>query len=80
MFHTDKDGNIELFVDYNGFNHVTAADTYSLPCRDDCIDRLGDAAVFNTLDDNCGYYKILNREEVRNKTRFTTHIGTYRYS
>lgn len=46
---------------------------------EDGIDRLGEAAVFSTLDANCGYWKIPVVAEDRDKTCFTTNIGTHRY-
>ena len=46
---------------------------------DDCIDWLGDAAVFTTLDFNSGYWKILVAPEDRDKTTFTTQMGTFRH-
>ena len=47
-----KEGSRRLCVDYRRFNAKTAADSYTLPCMDDCIDSLGDAAVLTTLDCN----------------------------
>lgn len=74
-----KDGKIQIFVDYRVVNLATVADKFRLPRLDDCIDRLGDASVFSTLDGNCGYWKIPVREADRDETFFTTHSGTYRF-
>ncbi|CDF34348.1 unnamed protein product [Chondrus crispus] len=60
-------------------NAKTAADSYPLPRMDDCIDSLGDAAVFTTLDCNSGYWQIPVAPEDRDKTTFTTHMGTFRH-
>lgn len=44
-----------------------------------CIESLGNSIVFSTLDANCGYWYIPIAAEDRQKTRFTTHMGTYQY-
>jgi len=54
-------------------------DVYPLPRMDDCIDFLGDAKVFSTLDCNSGYWQIPVANEVRDKTTFVCHQGVYRY-
>ena len=37
---------------------MTIPDTYPIPRMDDCIDSLGDAKIFTTLDANCGYSQL----------------------
>jgi len=54
-------------------------DVYPLPRMDDCIDFLGDAKVFYTLDCNAGYWQIPVAEEDRDRTTFVCHEGAYRY-
>ena len=46
---------------------------------DDCIDSLGDATVFSTLDANCGYWQLPMAEEDQDKTTFVSHRGAFRY-
>ena len=46
---------------------------------DDCIDSLADAKVFTLLDALWGYWQVPIAEEDREKTAFTSHMGTYRY-
>ncbi len=50
-----SDGNLRFCVDYRRLNALTVKDTYPIPRIDDCIDSLGDAALFTTLDCNSGY-------------------------
>ena len=74
-----KDGSLRFCVDYRRLNAKTAADSYPLPRMDDCIDSLGDAAIFTTLDCSSGYWQIPVAPEYRDKITFTTHMDTFRY-
>jgi len=49
------DGTMRFCVDRRQLNEVTVRDVYLLPRMNDCIDCLGDAKVFSTLDCNLGY-------------------------
>jgi hypothetical protein len=44
------DGALRFCVDYRRLNMKTVPDTYPLPHMYECIDSLGDATVFTTLD------------------------------
>ena len=74
-----KDSSLSFCADYRRLNAKTAADSYPLPRMDDCIDWLGDAAVFTRLNNNSGYWQILVAPEDWDKTTFTTHMGTFRH-
>jgi hypothetical protein len=52
---------------------------YPLPRIDECIDSLGDAVVFWTLDCNSGYWQIPLDEADRDKTTFCSHAGSFRF-
>ena len=73
------DGSLRFCVDYRRLNAITVPDTYPLPRMDECIDSLGDAVVFTTLDCNSGYWQIPVHPEDRDKTTFTSHYGIYRF-
>jgi hypothetical protein len=73
------DGSLRFCVDYRKLNSITIPDTYPLPRMDECIDYLGDAAVFTTLDCNSGYWQIPVHPEDRDKTAFTSHYRIYRF-
>ena len=71
------DGTLRFCVDYRKLNAITVKDTYPLPRMDDCLDSLGDASIFTTLDCNSGYWQIPVAEEDRDKTTFTCHEGCF---
>ena len=74
-----KDGSLRFCIDLCRLNAKTVPDAYPLPRMDDCLDSLGDAAVFTTLDCNSGYWQVPIAPEDRDKTTFTTHLGTFRH-
>jgi len=76
---TKKDGSPRFCVDYRKLNAVTIRDSYPLPRMDDCIDSLGDARIFTTLDCNSGYWQIPIAEEDRDKTAFISHAGAWQF-
>jgi len=73
----EPDGSTRFCIDYRQLNDRTVRDTYPLPRMDDCLDSLGDAKFFSTLDCNAGYWQIPVAEEGKHLTTFTTQVGTY---
>ena len=71
-------GSLRFCINYRRLNAKTVPDTYLLRL-DDCLDSLGDAAVFTTLDCNWGYWQVPIASEGRDKTTFTTHLGTLKH-
>ncbi|CAN8073109.1 unnamed protein product [Agarophyton chilense] len=72
-----KDGSVRFCVDYRKLNAVTKRDSYPIPRMDDCLDSLGEAVVFTTLDANSGYWQIPLAEDATALTTFTTHEGLF---
>ncbi len=68
---------LRFCVDYRKLNAITISDTYPIPCMDECIDSLGSAKIFSTLDCNSGYWQIPIAEKDRDKTAFVCHSGLY---
>jgi transposase InsO family protein len=79
VFAPKADGTLRFCVDYRRLNLATIKDSYPIPRMDECIDSLGEARIFSTLDCNAGYWQIPVRPGDRDKTTFTCHAGTYRY-
>jgi Reverse transcriptase (RNA-dependent DNA polymerase) len=73
------DGSMRFCIDYRRLNAITVRDSYPLPRMDECIDSLGDARVFSTLDCNSGYWQIPVNPGDREKTTFTSHEGLYKF-
>jgi len=74
-----KDGALRFCVDYRLLSVVTKKDSYPLPRMDECIDSLGEATIFSTLDCNAGYWQVAIAPEDREKTAFVCHEGAYQY-
>ena len=45
-----KDGTLRFCVEFRRLNALTIPETYPLPRMEDCIDNLGEARLFTTLD------------------------------
>lgn len=74
-----KDCSLRFCVDYRRLNTKTLGEAYPLPRMDDCIDSLGDARIFTTLDCNSRYWQIPVATAYRDNTTFTTYLGMFRY-
>ena len=73
------DGSLRFCVDYRKLNTVTKRDSYPMPRMDECIDSLGNATLFTTLDCNSGYWQLPIAKEDQDKTTFTCHAGSYKW-
>ena len=73
------DGSLRFCVDYRKLNNITVRDSYPMPRMDECIDSLGSATVFSTLDCNSGYWQLPVANKDQDKTTFTCHAGSYKF-
>ena len=58
---------------------MTVRDAYPIPRTDECIDSLGDAVIFSTLEYNSGYWQIPMADEYRHKTAFVSDCRIFRW-
>lgn len=79
LFVPKKDGKLRFCVDYRKLNALTKRDSYPIPRIDECLDSLGDASYFSSLDANSGYWQLKIAEADREKTAFVCHAGTFQY-
>ena len=73
------DGSLRLCVDYQGLNHLTIKNWYSLPLVGESLDRLSQAQQFIQLDLTNAYYWIRIRKGDEWKTAFRTRYGHFEY-
>ncbi|XP_057691272.1 uncharacterized protein LOC130915330 [Corythoichthys intestinalis] len=75
-----KDGGVRWCVDYRALNNLTVKDAYPLPQIEECLDVVGGATMFSTLDLQSGYWQISVDSKDREKTAFITKWGLYEYT
>jgi Reverse transcriptase (RNA-dependent DNA polymerase)/RNase H-like domain found in reverse transcriptase len=73
------DGCMRFCIDYRRSYVLTVKDSHFLPRMDECIDSLGDATIFSTLDCNSGYWQIPVHPDDQDKTTFHSHEGLYKF-
>ena len=77
---TKKDGSCRFCIDYRKLNGVTRKNAYPLPRIDECVESLGGARWFCTLDLQSGYWQIGMHPDHREKTAFATHMGLFEFN
>jgi transposase InsO family protein len=75
-----KDGSLRFCVDYRQLNEGTIKDSYPLPRIDDCLDCLGGATWYSTMDLRSGYHQVVMDERDKHKTTFVTRRGAYAFN
>lgn len=58
VFSAKKNDALWFFIDYENLNALTVRHSYTLPCIGECIDALGDATIFSTLDANRSSWQV----------------------
>jgi len=71
------DGSVRFCIDDGKLNLMTIKDAYPIPRMDECIDSLGDARVFCTLDCNAGFWQKPVAEEDKHLKNLTCHSGAW---
>lgn len=75
-----KDGGVRWCVDYHCLNNLTIKDAYLLPQIEECLDVVGGATMFCTLNLQSGYWQFTVDSKDREKTAFITKWGLYEYT
>ncbi|MEL6931188.1 MAG: reverse transcriptase domain-containing protein [Cyanobacteria bacterium J06600_6] len=70
---------IRLCVDYKKINQYIVVDQHPLPTADEIFAKLSGARIFSKLDLRAAYHQLEIREDSRNLTAFTSHVGQFRY-
>jgi len=74
-----KDWTLRFCVDYRLLDVVTKKDSYPLPRMDKCIESIGEATIFSTLDCNAGYWQVAIALKDREKMASVCHEGACQY-
>lgn len=74
---SNKSGALRMCIDYRAVNKYTIRNSSSLPRIDECLERLGGARYFTSLDLKSGYHQIRISPEDVPKTAFNTRYGQY---
>lgn len=75
LFVKKKDGSMRLCIDYRALNAVTRRNTNPLPRRNECLERLGGARYFSSIDLKSGYHQVWIHVEDIPKTDSTRGMG-----
>ena len=75
-----SDGSVRWCIDFRKLNDRSVKDAYPLPKISMCLDSLGGARFFTTLDLQSGYWQIGMAESDIPKTAFITKYGLYEYT
>lgn len=65
LFVPKTDGRLRSCIDYRKLNTIESKDSEPLTRMDECIDNLGDARIFTTLDAFIKYWQIYVPKEDR---------------
>ena len=74
-----KNGEWRFCVDYRALNSITKPDNFALPLASDIFSTLGGAKVMSTLDLDRGFWQVEVDEEDKEKTAFTSFLGSFAF-
>lgn len=70
---------MRLCIDYRAINRVTKRNSHPLPRIDECLEQLGGARYFSSIDLKSGYHQVRIRPEDVPKTAFNTRYGSFEF-
>ncbi|KAG1226624.1 hypothetical protein G6F68_019710 [Rhizopus microsporus] len=68
-----------MCIDYRAVNALTRRLNTPLPRIDECLERLGGARYFSSIDLKSGYHQVRIKDEDVAKTAFNTRYGSYEF-
>ena len=76
-----KGGEMRMCIDYRQLNSVTKEISFPLPLMTDVFDAMSQSQpkIFTLLDLKSGFHQIPLEESSREKTAFSTHLGSFQY-
>ena len=74
-----SDGSLRFCIDYRQLNELTYKDSYPLPRISACLDVLGGAAFYSTMDLRSGFWQTAMDPRDMDKTAFFTRRGQFRF-
>lgn len=80
MFLLKKNSCLRFCVDCRHLNAVLERYSYRIPKINGCIDSLGEARVFSTINANSGYRQLDLENKNVDKTASVTRHGLFRYT
>lgn len=79
LFVTNKDGSLQMCIDYRQLKKVTIKNKYPLPRIDDLFDQLQGTKLFSKIDLWSRYHQLKVREQDIQKTSFRTRYGHFEF-
>lgn len=73
---TNKDGLLQLCIDYHKLNSCSTRDAFPLP-RIEALEALGQAKFFSMLDLTSGYWQEEVAEQDKHRTAFSTSMDLF---
>lgn len=79
-FSTRTNFSLRFCLEYQTLNAITVRECYSLPRINECIDWLGEATIFSTLDASSSYCQIVIVPKYCEKTELTRHDSLFHFT
>ena len=74
-----SDSSLRFCLDYRQLNELTYKESYPLPRISACLDSLGGAAFYSTMDIRSGFWQTAMDPSDMDKTAFVTRRGQFRF-
>jgi hypothetical protein len=79
LFVKNKDGTLQLCIDYRELNKVIVKNKYPIPRIDDFFNQLGGASIFSKIELRYGYHQVQIKHEDIQKIAFRTRYSHYEF-